>query len=264
MKHPVSVFIMDVTNSTSEGNWNELTNYLIEWESDIRSWSSKEATIKVKHRMGDEILLIADHYATAYVIAFYMSLIWKLKKQKLYFGVACGHINDNLESIEIDSWNHPLIKRARMANEKIKNDTNRDTSIIFDMYEEVANFDKANQLVENMNLLAQLQDKMISDQAPQQKLVCSLYAVFGEQKRIAQELGKTTSTISSHFRKGASEMIFKVFNQLKDSLIFMESLNDKNKQQENLLITENLIKLIREYIQEDLNRFYPELIVKDE
>ncbi|MEK4467278.1 MULTISPECIES: hypothetical protein [Bacillus] len=264
MKYPVSVFIMDVTNSTSEGNWKELTNYLREWESDISSWSSKETTIKVKHRMGDEILLIADHYATAYIIAFYMSLIWKFKKQKLYFGIACGYIDDNLESIEIDSWNHPLIKRARMANERIKGDTNRDTSIIFEIYEESSNLEKVNQLVENMNLLAQLQDKMISDQAPQQKLVCSLYAVFGEQKRIAQELGKTTSTISSHFRKGASEMIFKVFDKQKDTLVFMEGFNGRNKREENLLIAESLVNLIREYIQKDLDRFYPELIVKDE
>ncbi|MGE1214050.1 hypothetical protein [Bacillus toyonensis] len=264
MKQPISVFIMDVTNSTSKGDWNELTRYLKEWESVINSWSNNETIIKAKHRMGDEILLVGNHYATAYIIAFYMEMHWKFKEQNPYFGISFGCIEEDLEHIEIDSWNHPLIKRARIANEKIKNNPNRDTSVIFDVCEEVSNFEKGKQFQDTMNLLVQLQNKLLDDQTKQQKLICSLYTIFREQKKIAQELNKTSSTISSHYRKGASEMIFKIFEQLQDTLVFMETINSEKTVEEISLKANELNNIIRGHIKRHLDRFYPELNTQDE
>ncbi|QIZ41042.1 hypothetical protein BHV55_04935 [Bacillus sp. RZ2MS9] len=264
MKKPVSVFIMDVTNSTSKGDWNELTRYLKEWEGIINSWSHNEVIIKAKHRMGDEILLVGDHYATAYIIAFYMEMHWKFNDQKPYFGVSFGCIEEDLEHIEIDWWNHPLIKRARIANEKIKNNPNRDTSVIFDICEEVSNFERGKQFQDTMNLLVQLQNKLMDDQTKQQRLISSLYTIFKEQKKIAQELNKTSSTISSHFRKGDSEMIFKIFEQLQDSLVLTETINSQKNVEEIKSITNVLNNIIREHIRRNLDKFYPELNIQGE
>lgn len=256
MKQPVSVFIMDVTNSTSAGD--EVTTYLKEWERDINSWGNQNIIIKAKHRMGDEILLVSNHYATAYIIAFYMQLIWRFQEQKPYFGISFGHIEGDLEAIDIEWWNHSLVKKARIANEKIKNKTSRDTSIVFNIGEEVVNYKSGNHYKNTINLFALMQSKLLGKQTVNQKLICSLYAIFGEQKRIAHELSRTSATISSHFKKGESEMVFTIFKQLQELLIILETINKEDKEEVSLIV-EEVNTIIRAYIKSHLNRFYPQL-----
>ncbi len=113
LNQPVSIFIMDVTNSSSENNWNEITDYLQHWEEAIARWCNGIVPAKVSHRRGDEILFVGRHYFTAYTIAFHMSQLWKYQKQKPYFGIACGDVDENMDDIEIEIWNHPLIKKSK-------------------------------------------------------------------------------------------------------------------------------------------------------
>ena len=67
MRNPVSIFIMDVSSSSVEENFGkELTSYLKEIVNWIEIWTEGIVKTKVKHRMGDEIILASNNYATAY------------------------------------------------------------------------------------------------------------------------------------------------------------------------------------------------------
>ncbi|MCD8510417.1 MAG: hypothetical protein LRY73_11505 [Bacillus sp. (in: Bacteria)] len=52
MRNPVSVFIMDVTNSTKNDNWDAISSYLDELEYWIKAWISPVGKGIVKHRRG--------------------------------------------------------------------------------------------------------------------------------------------------------------------------------------------------------------------
>ena len=86
MTYPVSVFIMDVSNSSVEDIGGELSNYLHHLEERISIWTKDITTTKVIHRSGDEIVVVSSGYATAYTLAFYISRLWKFKDHKPYFG----------------------------------------------------------------------------------------------------------------------------------------------------------------------------------
>lgn len=70
MNHPISIFILDVSNSSSAEIGEELTNYLDEMVASINVWTKEFGHCKVKHRAGDEIIFAGYGYSTAYIIAF--------------------------------------------------------------------------------------------------------------------------------------------------------------------------------------------------
>ncbi len=121
MGNPVSIFIMDVSGSSiNENVGEELESYLRDIVSRVKVWTDGIVNIKISHRMGDEIFFIGENYATAYTIAFYISRIWKYKKHPPYFGLTFGTINKSLYEIDMETWIHPIVKKARIANDEIK------------------------------------------------------------------------------------------------------------------------------------------------
>ena len=94
----------------------------------INVWTDDIVKIKISQRMGDEIFFIAENYATAYTIAFYISRIWKYKKHQPYFGLTFGTINKSLHEIDMETWIHPIVKKARMANDELKKETENNNS----------------------------------------------------------------------------------------------------------------------------------------
>ena len=76
MANEVSVFIMDVSNSSKENIGNELSEYLEQLKSRIAEWTQPVGVTKVSHRAGDELVVISSGYASAYTLAFYISRIW--------------------------------------------------------------------------------------------------------------------------------------------------------------------------------------------
>lgn len=215
MKRYISVFIMDISSSSSKDNWNRITDYLQEWEHVIDGWCSNIMTAKVSHRRGDEILFVGEHCFSAYTIAHYMSLFWKFAKQRPYFGLSHGAVSEDIDRLDIEIWNHPLIKQARSQNEKIKRDRDRKITMRFadesDLHNLISNADVLNLLIENQLVLQQ-------GQSENQRLVYALYSIFNEQKIIARLLNKTPSTISSHFTRGRSELLQKNFFQIQKLL----------------------------------------------
>ncbi|WP_078380503.1 hypothetical protein [Sutcliffiella halmapala] len=215
MKKPVSIFMMDVTNSSR--NWNDITNYLEALEGYIKVWTRGLPNAHVKHRLGDEIVCIFDHFSTAYTVAFYLNQLWRLEDQPPYFGMSFGLVEEDLAKIDIDKWNHPLMRQARLANEKIKASTNR-TSILLFPDSEVISI----QSLDMLNLLLEYQGKLINEQTKLQRLISGLYSVLEEQKTIADLLRKSPSTISSHYKKGNCEILFKTLHTIQQTLNHLE------------------------------------------
>lgn len=235
MKKPVSVFMMDVTDSSR--NWKEVSSYLETVEAYIKHWTKGLPNVHIKHRLGDEIVCIFDHYATAYTIAFYINQIWRFSDQPPYFGMSFGNVEEDISDIDIDKWNHPLMKHARLANERIKQSSNRTPIILFPDSDAMSI-----PSVEMSNLLLEYQGKLINEQTKLQRLISGLFSVLDEQKMIANLLGKSPSTISSHYKKGNCEIILKTFNTLQRTLNHQEETQSGTYPSNIMNELENTIK----------------------
>nr|WP_263326582.1 hypothetical protein [Neobacillus sp. Marseille-Q6967] len=231
MKKPISIFILDVSNSSSEEMGDKLTNYLDDVVNGITDWTKNFGHIKVKHRSGDEIIFVAYGYATSYIIAFFISRIWKYQNHKPYFGLSFGDIDTELEKVDIEKWIHPLIKQARFANDLLKQEqvrplfryemdqfypSNQQSNVGHNPYRE--EFERL------INALLRVQQTFFMEQTTLQELVCSTYFILQQQKAVAHLLGKTPATISSHFRKGKCEEIFSIYTEI---LVTLHSLEEK-------------------------------------
>lgn len=120
MANEVSIFIMDISNSSKENIGNELSEYLEQLKNYITEWTENTAVTKVSHRAGDELVVVSSGYASAYTLAFYLSRIWRFPDHKPYFGLSFGDIQEDISEINIETWIHPLMKQARNANNHLK------------------------------------------------------------------------------------------------------------------------------------------------
>ncbi|KPB06405.1 helix-turn-helix domain-containing protein [Bacillus sp. CHD6a] len=243
MKYPISIFIMDVTNSSK--NWDEITAYLGEMEGLVRRWTRGLPHAQVKHRLGDEIVGLFDHYSTAYTVAFYISQIWKYKEQPPYFGITFGTVDSSLQEIDLDKWNHPLMRQARVANEKIKHSSQRLSMLLLpdDEYMENTSLGMA-------NLLLSYQHKFMKDQTALQQLISTLYAILDEQKAIARLVNKSPSTISSHYKKGNCEIILNTLYTLQETFDKLESTSFGTQPQN---ITKELTQTIKNELYKNID-----------
>ncbi len=229
MPNPVSIFICDVSNSSSGDIGEELTVYLDEMVKWINIWTDNTGTVKVKHRAGDEIIFVGNGYSTAYIIAFYLSRTWKYRYHKPYFGLSFGDISKELAEVDLEKWIHPLIKQARYANDLLKQEQNRpvfkfeldqfysgnqSTPFLFNQFR--------NEFESLFNTILLLQHNLIQEQTSIQELVCTSYLILQQQKAVGQLLGKTAPTISSHFKKGKSQEILYTFHEIINILNSLE------------------------------------------
>jgi hypothetical protein len=257
MNYPISIFILDVSNSSLEDRGEELTNYLDEVVNWITIWTHDTSHIKVKHRSGDEIIFIGNGYATAYTLAFYISRLWKYKDNMPYFGLSFGDIDKELTEIDLEKWIHPLVKQARYANDLLKQEQNR-TQFKFELDQfytnETSRLFTYNQFRLEfevlINLLINLQQKYIWNQTDIQGIVCSLYLILRQQKAIGKILGKTAPTISSHFKKGNSEEILNTFTEIITILNSLEIKSYPNREIKPKEINEKLNDSIRTHMKE--------------
>ncbi|UOE96206.1 transcriptional regulator [Alkalihalobacillus sp. LMS39] len=241
MERPISIFLMDVSNSTSKNNWNEMTNYLNKLEKVIREWTKGCIFSFVKHRKGDEILFVAEGYTTAYIIAYYIKLFWKYTEQPPYFGVTFGDIDEDPCTIDIETWNHPLFKKARNALETEKS-SGRSIGISVHLHPnfyysplEIENFEST------LNLFIELQCTLVEEQTNAQRMVCLLYSLLNEQKKIANLLQKTPATISNHLKKGKAKLIIKTYYHILQQ-INKEEIKTAMNIKEQIVLTYPLIR----------------------
>lgn len=204
---PVSVFIMDITNSSSAAYGEMLSNYLGKLETYINNWYEGIGSVQIKHRSGDELILLAEGYSTAFITAFYISSIWKYEKHLPYFGLAYGRLDKKVEEIDIEKWIHPLAKQARSANDQLKKQKNRETFCY-----QIPEREPGLQTL--INGMLSLQNVLRMEQTDVQRLVCSLYLIYGKQNTVAQLLDRSAPTVYSHFKKGHCEQILRSFHEI--------------------------------------------------
>ncbi|CAM3724660.1 sigma-70 family RNA polymerase sigma factor [Mesobacillus zeae] len=225
MNIPVSIFIMDVSSSSRGGNGYELAEYLdslVEW---MVTAAAGIVPIQAKHRAGDEIIVIAEGFSTAYILAFYLRSIWKYGGQEPYFGLSFGSIGSKVEEIDPEKWIHPLAKKAREANDLLKQEQTSRPHFKFRIDgNKPSLFDGYGPEFEwLLNAVLAQQQEYISNQTELQKNVFSLYLIFKKQKVVADLLKKTPATISSHVKKGKGEELLdscsglvKILNSLEE------------------------------------------------
>lgn len=263
MTYQVSVFIMDVSNSSDEDIGDELSNYLSFLEEKITIWTRGIATTKVIHRSGDEIVVISSGYATAYTLAFYMSRIWKFKNHRPYFGLSFGDIQTDVSSLDIETWIHPLMKQARYSNDKLKlQDQNR---IQFNF--ELDNFSNKqtgegyhlfrNQFETLLNAILRLQQDQINEQTDIQSLVCSLFLILHQQNKVSNYLGRSASTVSSHMKKGKCENIISAFTDIVNVLNSLQAHSEIDSKSNQQVINNQLQNNIKIIVNNNLENYFP-------
>ncbi|WP_203249108.1 hypothetical protein [Sporosarcina beigongshangi] len=256
MTYPVSVFIMDVSNSSKGKIGGELSKYLHQLEERIAVWTKDITTTQVIHRSGDEIVVVSSGYATAYTLAFYISQIWKYNDHKPYFGLSFGDIHEDVKALNIETWIHPFMKQARYANDMLKHqEQNRDQF----------NFGIADFLNENsfegynlfrsqfetlLNMILKLQHDQIKEQTAIQSLVCSLFLVLNQQNKISHYLDRSASTISSHLKKGKCESITSAFNDIVKVLNSLQPERKYIQQVINDQLQQNIKRTVSNHLHE--------------
>ena len=252
MANEISVFIMDVSNSSKEDIGNELSEYLQQLQINIAYWTQYIVPTKVIHRAGDELVVVSSGYASAYTLAFYLSRIWKFTDHRPYFGLSFGNIQEDLSIVNIETWIHPLMKQARLANDYLKNQQNRMQFRLElpPLLEEKGFQVYSKQFETLLNTSLTLKQEQINEQTEIQSLVCSLYFMLGQQNKVSKYLGRTTSTISSHIKNGKTDVILNAFYNIVDVL---NSLETKQAYRQ----TDELQTNIRQNVTNRLQDYFP-------
>ncbi|MFD1413681.1 hypothetical protein [Oceanobacillus jeddahense] len=252
MPTEVSIFIMDISNSSKENIGKALSDYLEQLKENIAQWTENTAVTKISHRAGDELVLVSSGYATAYTLAFYISRIWKFTEHPPYFGLSFGTIQEDVSDINIETWIHPLMKQARNANDYLKKQPDR---LLFrfalpalSSEQDFTVFSRQFETLINTSLM--LKQEQISEQTDIQSLVCSLYLILGQQKKVSKHLERTTATISHHMKQGKTQIILRAFDDI------IKVLNSLGAQEQPL--TDKLQTSMRHHIIAHLNDYFPE------
>ncbi|WML39892.1 hypothetical protein RCG19_22450 [Neobacillus sp. OS1-2] len=249
--YPISIFILDVRNSSANNVGDELTVYLDEIVKGITIWTKDVDSTQIRHRAGDEIIFVGYGYSTAYILAFFLSRIWKYRGHQPYFGLAFGDIDRSLEEIDIEKWIHPLIKQARYANDLLKQESNRPL-FKFELdqfYQSPFAYNQfRNEFESLLNTILHLQYSLIKEQTKIQEQVCSTYLIVQQQKAVGTLLGKTPPTISSHYKKGKSEEILGSFHEIITILNSLQEKAYKNTWSKG----EILVHSIRNHLKENI------------
>lgn len=240
---PVSLFIMDVTNSSSAVNSEELSNYLGQLETYINKWYEGIGSVQVKHRSGDELIILAEGYSSAFMTAFYISSIWKYEKHLPYFGIAYGRLDKSVGEIDIEKWIHPAVKQARNANDHLKKLKDRET-----FYFQIPEKEPGLQTL--INGMLSLQNVLRKEQTEVQRLVCSLYLIYGKQNTVAKLLDRSAPTVYSHYKKGHCEQILRSYHEIVSVLDARQASDFPDMKTEQIqMLEENIRTNIKSQVQ---------------
>ena len=262
MTYSVSVFIMDVSNSSVEDIGGELSNYLNHLEKTISKWTNGITTTKSIHRSGDEIVVVSNGYATAYTLAFYISRIWKFKNHKPYFGLSFGDIHDDVSTLNIETWIHPLMKQARYSNDFLKQQEQNRNQFKFELDDFSSNKSHEgyhlfrSQFETLLNAILRLQQNQINEQTDIQSLVCSLFLILNQQNKVSKYIGRSASTVSSHMKKGKCDDIISAFTDIVSVLnsLSPNSIVDSGSNQQ--VMNEQLQNNIKQIVSANLDDYF--------
>lgn len=224
-KHAISVFIMDVTDSSSLSP-NDVKDYLQTTVRRITQMAElSHMNIAVQQRLGDEVLLVGQGYTTAYVIAFWLMLTWKYEGHKPYFGVGCGDVAAEFPtSSELHEWNSPIVKVARVASDQLREQRPHNREWL--KFGEFKRSQRDSFLFSMINEYVEIQDRFLKMHTSVERLVSFLRLVENRQDDIADRLGKSPSTISRQLKKSNIDLIVKIKQRISDMLSILEVQSD--------------------------------------
>ena len=263
MTYPVSVFIMDVSNSSVEDIGGELSKYLHHIEKTISKWTNDITTTKAIHRSGDEIVVVSSGYATAFTLAFYISRIWKFKNHKPYFGLSFGDIHDDVSTLSIETWIHPLMKQARYSNDMLKQQVQNRNQFKFELDDYTSNKSLEgyhlfrSQFETLLNAILRLQQDQINEQTDIQSLVCSLFLILNQQNKVSKYLGRSASTVSSHMKKGKCDDIISAFTDIVNVLNSLHPHSVVDSESNQQIMNEQLQNNIKLIVSTNLHDYFP-------
>lgn len=265
MTNPISVFIMDVSNSSKETIGRELSDYLQQLEGQIASWTHKIAPTRLTHRAGDELVVVSSGYATAFTLAFYLSRVWKFANHKPYFGLSFGEIQADINTLNVETWIHPLMKQAREANDFLKKQQNRNQfhfQLLNESNEASAEGFHAfsSQFETLLNAILTLQQNHLNEQTEIQSLVCSLFLILGQQNKVSHVLGRSKSTVSSHIKNGKADAILRAFYDIVQVLNSLEADRQLSPYRANDPLQKNIQQIVRNLLPD----YFPSIIERKE
>lgn len=239
MGKDVSVLVIDVNEELKKKSSNEINDYFEELQINIASWTQYIIPAKVTNSDKNELIVVSSGYASTYILAFYLSLIWKYKNYLPYFGMSFGTIEEDLSTIKLENGGHPLIKEARQVNKFLKNQqmNNQFRFTLPSSSNEQGFSIYRNEFETLLNMSLGLLEEQFIEQTEIQALVGSLYFILGQQTKVSEYLDRTKSTISSHMKNGKVKVIFEAFQSIVhvlNSLQTEESPSKTNELQANI------------------------------
>ncbi|MGB8956218.1 MAG: hypothetical protein WCC10_12670 [Tumebacillaceae bacterium] len=255
MKKPISVFIMDVTNSSQFVDMDMLSSYLDQIVDWIQVWTQGIVKTKAKHRFGDEIILVSDNFSTAFIIASHITRLWAYEGYEPYFGCSFGYSRNEVSDIDnIDTWNDPLVKIARRLLEQSKDKNSR-------TWMRMGSMDFDQQFIKLLNAESEKFALLRALQAKNQKVVSDLHFFYMWQNKVADILHKTPATVSSQLKKGRSEKVQEAYYNVEESLSYLQQFPEYSKEPRIITgDTEGRLKdSIRFHVMQHLNMFFPDV-----
>ncbi|MGL4819661.1 MAG: hypothetical protein ACRC5C_06745 [Bacilli bacterium] len=226
----ISVFLLDVTNSSEALDWTTVGQELFYWEQFLLRLQEQGVAVQAKWRKGDEIICICAGAYTAYVLAYYISLFWSQTDHKPYFGLSVCPSEEDVRLIDTETWHSPCMKYARQASDLLKKEQGKRQYARMGV--------KLEQIDESLiNLLLQAQHEFLALQTPIQRRITALRYLFAEQKDIAHYLHRAPSTISAHLRSSRATIIHQLHEGIVEQLGKCEPLTNELALQERIVET---------------------------
>lgn len=247
---PLSMFLMDVTGSsavTGDG-LESYMNQMVQW---MQRWTTGIAKTRVKYRRGDEIVFISENYSTAYILAFYIRCVWKMRDHAPYFGMSYGLSEFGIEDIhDLETWTHPMFKFARNALERLKQDklgARRHMCMQAGMWADPF-------AVEHINHWLWMEQAWEKLQTPHQQHVYSLFAIHGVQNELAHNvLRRSPSTVSKLLERGHAHTLLEISGIIEGLLNHQQV---QSTDTDEFDVTQTFRASIRENIKRDLDTVF--------
>ncbi|MFD1675078.1 hypothetical protein [Alicyclobacillus fodiniaquatilis] len=250
---PVSIFMMDVTDSTHFESPRELDRYLKQIVSWISRWTEGEIQARVKNRYGDEILFVSEHFFTSYVVAYFIKQIWRYDNHPPIFANTYGMIEESLHTIEdIDTWNHPLFKNARNAMDKLKKDKRERPWFMT----EAEDYLEDSLFARMHDTILYYQDRIFKNHSPQQRIASALYTVCDTQQEVATILHRTPANISKLLSKADSDALNRTFEIVRDIYLRLECHANQSDLNVCLPTVHSLLHAIKSHLRTHLDSIF--------
>lgn len=250
---PISIFMMDVTDSTHFDSPRELDNYLKQIVTWISQWTEGKVQARIKNRYGDEILFVSEHFFTSYVVAYFTKEIWRYDNHPPIFATTYGMIEDTLSMVgDIDTWNEPLFKNARNAMDKLKQQKRGRPWI----RTEAENYLNHSLFSDMYTVVIDYQNQIFKTRSPQQRITSLLSTVFETQQEVASILKKTPANVSKLLNKSDSEKLIRMFHLIIDYYVQQESHVSHSDPNECLKICHSLVNSIKFHLSINFNSVF--------